>query len=336
MADHNHIDFCTVCRKNTVYTLQKVDIIRNIRSSAYTFTITAAVCTECGETMSIPGLIDTNVQEIDAQYREAEGLVSVRDIENLMQIYQIGKAPLSLALGFGEITITRYLEGQIPSKAYSDVIRSALTSPAFMKRMLEENRDKLTDAAYRKAVASAEGLEERFSVSAKMLGTVSYLFGRLEELTPLTLQTLLYFVQGVHSALYGRPLFPEDCSAWIRGPVFPAVHKLFRDFTFDPADDARFALLDGAEAVLTDGEKRVISLVTDTFGLYGGKALEKITHGESPWTEARSGYGGGIPSGEILQKERIMAYYQAVNRQYGIDTEAGLQNYIRDMLGKAS
>ena len=31
-----------------------------------------------------------------------------------------------------------------------------------------------------------------------------------------------------------------------------------------------------------------------------------------------------------------MAYYQAVNRQYGIDTEAGLQNYFRDMLGKAS
>lgn len=47
--------------------------------------------------MSIPGLIDKNVQEIDEQYRAMEGLVSMEDIEKLMKIYKIGKAPLSLA-----------------------------------------------------------------------------------------------------------------------------------------------------------------------------------------------------------------------------------------------
>ena len=77
------------------------------------FNITVAVCSECGEEMSLPGLIDRNVQEIDDQYRAYEGLVTKDDIENLMSIYNIGKAPLSLALGFGEITITRYLEGQV-------------------------------------------------------------------------------------------------------------------------------------------------------------------------------------------------------------------------------
>ena len=34
-----------------------------------------AVCADCGEEMSIPGLIDKNVQEIDEQYRVAEGLI---------------------------------------------------------------------------------------------------------------------------------------------------------------------------------------------------------------------------------------------------------------------
>ena len=62
-----------------------------------------------------------------------------------MKIYKIGKAPLSLALGFGEVTIPRYLEGQVPSKEYSDVVKVALSSPAFMKQKLMENRDKLTD-----------------------------------------------------------------------------------------------------------------------------------------------------------------------------------------------
>ena len=86
-----------------------------------------------------------------------------------MKLYKIGKGPLSLALGFGEVTIPRYLEGQIPSKEYSDIIKSALSSPAFMREKLAGNREKLTDAAYKKAMAAAEGLEVLFCVSEKML-----------------------------------------------------------------------------------------------------------------------------------------------------------------------
>lgn len=138
MAGKGRKDFCIECRKETTYLLQKGDIIKIIRDKEYTFGITVAVCSECGEEMSIPGLMDKNVQEMDEQYRMAEGLVTVDDIEKLMKIYKIGKAPLSIALGFGEVTIPRYLEGQVPSKEYSDVVRAALTSPAYMKRKISE------------------------------------------------------------------------------------------------------------------------------------------------------------------------------------------------------
>ena len=102
------------------------------------------------------------------------------------------------------------------------------------------------------------------------------------------------------------------------------------------ADDARFALLEGASAALTKDEKNVIDLVVNTFGMYGGKVLERITHNEDPWKDARRGYGDTIPSSAILQKERIRKYYEAINRKYGIGTEEGLKMYINDMLEKAS
>ena len=70
--------------------------------------------------------------------------------------------------------------------------------------------------------------------------------------------------------------------------------------------------------------------------MYGGKVLEKITHNETPWIEARKGYGENIPSNEVLSKERIMKYYILINQKYGIDTEAGLNSYIYDMLEKTS
>lgn len=336
MTEKGRRDFCIECRKETEYHLQKRNIIKKIRDKDYTFGITVAVCAECGEEMSIPGLIDKNVQEIDEQYRAAEGLVTIDDIEKLMKIYKIGKAPLSLALGFGEVTIPRYLEGQVPSKEYSNIVKAALASPAYMKQKLTENREKLTDAAYKKAMAAAESMENLFSVSDKMLRVIAYVFEKLEEVTPLMLQKLLYFVQGVHSALYGKPAFTEDCSAWVHGPVYPEVYELFRDFKYNPIDDARFALLEGTEDALTDDEKRVIDLVVNTFGMYGGKALEKITHNEEPWMEARKGYEDSIPSSELLPKDRIMKYFIAVNRKYGIDTESGLRAYICDMLDRAS
>lgn len=327
-------EFCIECRKDTEYNLQKKDVVKIIRGKEYTFSITVALCTECGEEMSIPGLIDKNVQEIDEQYRAAEGLVSIEDIEKLMKIYKIGKAPLSLALGFGEITIPRYLEGQVPSKEYSDVIRAALTSPAFMKEKLNANKDKISDAAYRKAMEAADSIEGLFSVSDKMLQVIAYIFEKLEEVSPLVLQKLLYFIQGVYSALYGKELFQEECRAWIHSPVYPEVYELFSDFKYNPIDDARFAMLDGAADALTKEEKDVVDLVVNTFGMYGGKMLEKITHNEDPWKEARKGYGDNVPSSELLSKERIMKYYVEINKKYGIDTEAGLKTYIYDMINR--
>ena len=327
-------DFCIECRKETEYVLQKKKIVKNIRDKEYTFEITVAVCTECGEEMSIPGLIDQNVQEVDEQYRAMEGIVSIDDIKKIMDIYKIGKAPLSLALGFGEVTIPRYLEGQVPSKEYSDIIKAALSSPDYMKQKLTENREKLTDTAYRKVLAAVESIESLFSVSDKMLQVIAYIFEKLEEVTPLMLQKLLYFIQGIYSALYGSPIFEEDCRAWIHGPVYPEVYKLFRDFKYNPIDDARFALLKGREDILAEDEKHVIDLVVNTFGIYSGKVLKKITHNEDPWKDARKGYGDNIPSSELLPKKRIMEYYILINQKYGIDTEDGLRTYIRDMLDK--
>lgn len=49
------------------------------------------------------------------------------------------------------------LEGQVPSKEYSDVIRAVLVSPAYNeKQKLTENRGKLIDAVYKKSMAAAE------------------------------------------------------------------------------------------------------------------------------------------------------------------------------------
>jgi len=326
-------DFCVYCREVRPYSVVRKNIRKRIRDKDYSFVITTYVCGCCHHEMGVPGVFDLNSREIDDQYRKAESIVSIEDIRDLMTIFNIGKTPLSLALGFGEITITRYLEGQVPSKEYSDVIRRALSSPSFMKEMLLKNREKIAEPAFRKAMRAAEDLEKAFLISDKMQGAIAYIFHALDEASPLALQKLLYYIQGVYSALTGKLMFSETCEAWRHGPVYRNACNLLRDYRYSPADDARFAVLRCKKELLSDDERQAADLVLGTFGRYSGKALELIARKEDPWVRARQGYGPDESSGAEISNDSIREYFASVNRKYNLSSEEGLNHYISAMSG---
>ena len=326
-------DFCINCRKDVAYELQKLPIKRQIRDKEYNFEITIAICKECGEEMSLPGLIDQNIQEIDAQYRAAENIVSINDIQKLMTMYNIGKSTLSLALGFGEVTVTRYLDGQVPSKVYSDIIRHALSSAEYMEQLLNQNREKVGETAYKKSLAAITDLKALYkTVSPKLLSVISFVFTELKEVTPLMLQKLLYYIQGIYYALYDHLIFEERCEAWVHGPVYRNVYVLFKDFKYNPIDDARFSLLKGWDAELSLCEKEVIRTVLNTFGLYSGKVLEMITHKEEPWSEARRGYVSNDYSDTEISLSSMKNYFSKIAQTHNLHTEEGLKTYIAQMM----
>lgn len=324
--------FCIECREETKYRIECVSCTKRIKDKEYTFRISKAICDKCGEEVNVPGLMDKNAEEIDKQFREMEKIVSVKDIKNLMEVYKIGKAPLSLALGFGEITITRYIAGQIPSKEYSDIIKKALESPVFMANKLQENIDKIGETAYKKSMKAIEDLMPLFSLSEKMLLTISYIFKSVEEITPLALQKMLYYIQGIHMLMFDEELFDEDCQAWVHGPAYEDVYEVFKNFKYNPIDDIRFTMFQNRFDELSNDEKKVIDLVVDSFGMYSGKALEKITHVETPWKEVRKNYLSNEPSHEIIPKEAIKLYFSDVSKQYDFSTVEGINCYINSKL----
>ena len=73
------------------------------------------------------------------------------EIEALMSLYHLGKAPLSYALGFGEVTITRYLQGSTPHPDYAQVIYNALCDIDYMMDLVNKNHEKM-GPAFKKAI----------------------------------------------------------------------------------------------------------------------------------------------------------------------------------------
>ena len=277
--------------------------------------------------------MDSNAKLIDKQYREFENLVSVEDINTLMEVYNIGKAPLSLALGFGEVTITRYLQGQYPSAEYSNIIRKALYDAEFMMECLERNKTKVGSTAFKKAWNAALNLKELVdSVSEKMLITISYIFEKSGEITPLALQKILYYIQGIFMVNYGRPLFCEECQAWVHGPVYEEVYNMFKGFKYNPIDDKRFVIFRDRFQMLTDEEKDVIDIVLNSFGMYSGKTLERITHKEDPWCNAYDDNNIGRYTNEVITKDSIRCYFKSISREFNLQSEEGLKKYIERQL----
>ena len=295
--------FCINCHRETACMPRKVKINQSVRDKSYTFEITTFVCSECGREIGFPGLMDYNIKEMDEQYRKAEEIITVEDIERLMKLYNIGKAPLSLALGFGEVTITRYLAGQVPSKEYSDIMLHALASASYMKELLDQNREKIGETAYKKAYTAATQLENLYvAVPVELLAVIAYIFSALHEVTPLTLQKLLYYIQGNYAAIYDKPLF-----------------------------DAPFVPLKESALPLTPEAKEVVDRVLDTFDMYSGKVLESITHKEAPWLDARKGFLPDETSHAEISLDAMKAYFKKVDEKYNIRTEDGLRKYIAKM-----
>ena len=70
-TDPERAFFCPFCGRFVRYVLMQKALTGPVRGREHKFRITVALCPECGEELTPPGLLDLNIEELDRQYREA-------------------------------------------------------------------------------------------------------------------------------------------------------------------------------------------------------------------------------------------------------------------------
>jgi len=118
----------------------------------------------------------------------------------------------------------------------------------------------------------------------------------------LKLQKLVYYAQGFYCALFDKPLFNKEISAWAHGPV---VEELYHDYKQHGRNSIPLAL-DFDKNSLSNEEFELVEEIFDVFGQYSAWKLRNMTHEESPWLDHES-EAGAIPLNEITDyfKTRI-------------------------------
>ena len=150
--------FCEKCRDAVEYKVKMVDKEKEIKGKVIKYIGKIAYCDECKDEIFVPEIRDYNLKELDFAYRELEKIIRIADIEKILDKYDIGKRPLSLLLGWGEGTLTRYVDGDTPSKPYSDMLNKILEDKEYYLEILEQNKDNISPVAFRKSMAAVEGI----------------------------------------------------------------------------------------------------------------------------------------------------------------------------------
>ena len=187
--------FCEKCGGKTAYTISERQSKKTVRGINFSYLEEYAVCSVCDDPIYVPEIHDANIERIEAAYRKAAGLISVDEIQNIMEKYNIAANPLSKIMGFGEVTIARYLAGQTPSKANSDKLLEVLASVTKFEENLAKAKDEITKVAFRKSKEAIDCYKTFSENPSEIEAVAQYLINQLKEVTPLALQKLLYFSQ---------------------------------------------------------------------------------------------------------------------------------------------
>lgn len=112
-------------------------------------------------------------------------------------------------------------------------------------------------------------------------------------------------------ALRGEPLFPEQLEAWVHGPVCREVYAEYKNFGHKPID---------VDVELTTFPPELVEHISDVWEAYGQFSafdLERLSHRELPWKEARGALPMDVGSSTPLDLAVMKQFFTAEAKSRG-------------------
>lgn len=331
MKEQN-IAFCENCLDDNEYIIKNIPVTEKFRGHEIKYMKKETFCKECNGLVYVAEINDENLNTLYSEARKLEDLISIDEIKEIMKKYNIGKRPLSKLLGWADLTITRYLEGFLPNKEYSDKLKLILDDIDEMYNLLEANKNNISNVTYNKSMEAIRNLK-RNEISAdieysKLIKVSKYIISKMYDVTPLALQKLLYYSQAFYNMFTEKNLFEDDCEAWVYGPVYRDVYDYYKDYKGRGINSDEDIRLDNYI------EEYVVDAVIKYFGCYNTSILVSMTHLEKPWIFSRKGLSDDQASNKIIEKDLISSYFKEVKDKYNIINFVDIKDYSKDLFFK--
>lgn len=111
-------------------------MVGKINNIQYEYLGKEAYCKECCNIVYNPDVLEYNTEALYDKCMEVNGLISLQKIREIPQKYNIDNMSLSLLLGWGEHTFSKFYEGNLPSKQQSDILKKLYDNPDYFAELL--------------------------------------------------------------------------------------------------------------------------------------------------------------------------------------------------------
>ena len=241
-----------------------------------------------------------------------EEIIKREEISVIISKYDASQKLLSRLLGWGEITLTRYVSGgYTPNAVNSDKLKSLRDPYVLQKIMNDKTKREREEIGSPSSLTKLQlsinrEIEQMESKEGKIYQVVNWFLTQTSEDNPIThhaLQKLLYFSQSWNKVWNGQWLFDDECEVGVPGAVYRNVYEEFKKFRYMPLPKV------STEVCIEEEEIEVLEFVKKYyFDTYSAKTLETICHLEQPYKLAK----------EIVEKKDIETYYTQIAEEYHI------------------
>jgi len=140
----------------------------------------------------------------------------------------------------------------------------------------------------------------------RVFDVAAYILERMETITTMKLQKLVYYSQAWSLVWDEKPLFEEDIEAWANGPV---VRGLF-DYHRGMYEISSMPL--GNSGLLNQEQRDTVDAVLEYYGHRSAQWLIELTHMEDPWVQARKGLPKLERGNRIISLDVMADYYSSL------------------------
>ncbi len=131
-----------------------------------------------------------------------------------------------------------------------------------------------------------------------------------DQLSNLKLQKLLYYAHAWYLVLNeDQPLFDDRIEAWVHGPVVPNVYHEFKQYGWQPI------MVEPDKNPLPKDISTHLKDIWEVFSSYSAFDLERMTHQEAPWINARGDLEIDEPSSNAISNSDMATYYRQLCSQ---------------------
>lgn len=276
--------------------------------------------------------IENDIKLFDI-YKKEKGLMTSYEIKALREMYGLNQKEFAKVLGLGEVSINRFENGSIQTASVDSTLCLA-KHPQVFKELLIKNSDVLSDDSYLKCYEkieelltikkhkianfekhNVEALEFKTSSVEKISQKIINVYNKqieeknrmyssewgviqnIPKITQLTLQKLLYFVQGLAGVIKEEPAFKESIYNWSYGPVVREVYDKYKGYGANE-------IIEENDIKLSPCVEEIIEIVVRDYGKFNPSALIELTHEETPWKVTQKN--------EVIEFESIKNYFKRV------------------------